>query len=255
MNADETAIAQIDTSFLQNGSKGLLLTDRRVYSSWLPQGIDLAEIRRVDFEDPSTAMRQRPGTLLINGRLAFSGRFTSAFWIDALTALGRAARSEDATARSKPKENVGGSSRVKPDWVALAAAAVCNGAAVEDVANDLMDVGATSKSADHLADELMEIRHRPQSGRAVAHIGGGLFAALVGLVVTVISVSNPSSDGTVLIVWGPVLYGLFYGVRGMYRTTIAGWPMSTNELVTEWEAEHPHIVERVDQRVVHSRRA
>lgn len=246
MSDHETAIAQIDTSFFQNGAKGLLLTDRRVYSSFLPEGMELSQIRRVTWEPPMEGLVVQPGKLLVNGRHLFTGRFSKDFWMEALAAVGQAARGESAGERPRPEEPrpARGGGRVMEDWVHLAAAAVCNNAEFEAIVDELRDAGATRKCAEQLAEELVEIRQRPQSTRAALHIGGGFIAAVVGAGVTLASFSSPSSDGTVLVVYGPVIWGMFYGVRGLYRSAIGGWPMATSDLVKIWVQEHPQAAAR-----------
>ncbi|HTU90901.1 MAG TPA: hypothetical protein VMF69_12560 [Gemmataceae bacterium] len=112
MDDDETPLALMDTSFLQNGKAGFLLTNRGLYSSFYSRPIWLAGIDDVSSAEPGFAdhlaahfipvilygffvgFRQLQNRLLVNGKTVYaSGNpLKSAFWIELLTELAEAAR-------------------------------------------------------------------------------------------------------------------------------------------------------------------
>jgi hypothetical protein len=119
MTDDEVALVLVDTSFWRNGAAGLLLTNRAIYSSWLPAPIDLAGVETARHRPPDRRgvvavellvalahffppalvlmlplllLRKRnrnQHTLLVNERVVFAGtrNLSWAFWEDVLVAL------------------------------------------------------------------------------------------------------------------------------------------------------------------------
>jgi hypothetical protein len=53
MADDELPLAMFDTSFLQNGKAGMLLTNSKLYSSSAPKAVPLCDIMAVTVETPS----------------------------------------------------------------------------------------------------------------------------------------------------------------------------------------------------------
>lgn len=116
---EELPLLFLDTSWQRNGRSGILLTNRRLYSSRLDGPIELQDVVRVTFENPSDAemifklflfvscflvgwvfilwgpwFRRR---LFVNGEVVYEARanFPGNFWVELLGALGSAARQEE----------------------------------------------------------------------------------------------------------------------------------------------------------------
>ncbi|HKI32930.1 MAG TPA: hypothetical protein VKA46_13845, partial [Gemmataceae bacterium] len=133
LDATETPLAVIDTSLLRNGKAGLLLTNRRLYSSFHRRAIPLTEIDDVSLQDPSGqallsfflivllaavcppigtlvilyfflsgGLRQVQYRLVVNGEVVYAGGnpIRHRFWIELLPALARAARRQPDPAPS-----------------------------------------------------------------------------------------------------------------------------------------------------------
>jgi hypothetical protein len=121
---EEIPLLFLDTSWRRNGRAGVLLTNRRLYSSRLDGPIELQDVTRVAFEDPSEAevlfkvalfvicclvgaivilwgpwFNRR---LLVNGEVVYGGRadIHPDFWVALLTALGDAARQGEERAEA-----------------------------------------------------------------------------------------------------------------------------------------------------------
>jgi hypothetical protein len=129
----EVPLARIDTSLLQNGKSGLLVTNRELYSSRLHRGIPLQAINEVSYEAPSGealagawalvlasvvcpplgallavlylssgGLRRLQHRLVVNGETVYSGGnpIRPAFWVELLTALAEASRQVEEQARA-----------------------------------------------------------------------------------------------------------------------------------------------------------
>ena len=113
---EEIPLLFLDTSWRRNGRVGILLTNRRLYSSRLDGPLELQDVTRATFRDPFETEMIFKGLLfvmfclvgvvfllggswfsrrlLVNGEVVYQGRedIHPDFWIDLLTALGEAAR-------------------------------------------------------------------------------------------------------------------------------------------------------------------
>jgi hypothetical protein len=130
MTDEETPLLLVDSSFLQNGKAGFLLTSRAVYSSGLDRPVPLDGIESVVHRRPDRSISvvevivvfahvifpplillaiplalrnrdRRTNALVINGRVAYRGgkNLTWGFWVDVLQALAAEARRRDAETR------------------------------------------------------------------------------------------------------------------------------------------------------------
>jgi hypothetical protein len=130
MTDEENALLIVDSSFLQDGKSGLLLTNRAVYSSLLDRPVPLEEIESVVHRPPDRSISvvevivvfahvifppliflaiplalrnrdRRTNALIINGRVAYRGgkNLTWGFWVDVLQALAAEARRRVAETR------------------------------------------------------------------------------------------------------------------------------------------------------------
>jgi hypothetical protein len=123
---EEIPLLFLDTSWRRDGRAGILLTNRRLYSSRLDGPIELQDVTRVAFKDPSESEMILKALLfvtcclvgaivilwgpwfgrrlLVNGEVVYEGRadIHPDFWVDLLTALGDAARQGEERARAGP---------------------------------------------------------------------------------------------------------------------------------------------------------
>jgi hypothetical protein len=123
---EEIPLLFLDMSWRRNGRAGILLTNRRLYSSWLDGPMELQDVTRVAFKDPSAAEvifkvlvfvtcflvgwiailwgAWFPHRLVVNGQVVYNGlgNIHPNFWIDLLTTLGDAARQGEERARAGP---------------------------------------------------------------------------------------------------------------------------------------------------------
>ena len=119
MADDEAALVLLDRSFLGNGKAGLLLTNRKLYSSWLRRAIALEDLERGAYLPPGAGEARGYGLLtpfvltaprpvrelaaawrgdhehrlFVNDQLVYAGGpVVEGFWMDALAVLAAAAR-------------------------------------------------------------------------------------------------------------------------------------------------------------------
>ncbi len=110
MDDDETPLAIIDTSMLRNGKAGVLLTNKRLYSSFYRRPIPMNELHRVEVLHPSGmpplfgpfrlywlltgGMREMQYRLMVGGEMVYAGGnpIRDRFWLEVLPALSDAAR-------------------------------------------------------------------------------------------------------------------------------------------------------------------
>jgi hypothetical protein len=89
MGAHEAPLAMIDSSTMQNGKAGMLLTTRRIYSSSIKQPIELTDIRDVSVKNPDAGdavltflfgvFHPVQFRLRVNDTVVYSGR-KSSYW-------------------------------------------------------------------------------------------------------------------------------------------------------------------------------
>jgi hypothetical protein len=232
LEPDEEPLALLDTSFWGSGKSGLLVTDRRLYSSTLIEPIPLEEIRVVGHEKPSVSDQflgnQQQPTLLVNGVTVFSGKANFDFWCELLPELGDAIRGEE--------EYEAGPLRDRPprldedELVRIGAAALCSGANPRAVARQLTDDGMHPEDARETVQELERLRSDPRPNQASKRLLGGLGLVLLGIV---LSVALSGSDG-VTVFFGLILCGLVLAGSGAYRLLVGSPPMKTQELLQAW---------------------
>lgn len=86
MARDEKPLIQFDTSFLQLGSEGLLVTDRAVYSSCMPAAIPLANCELVE---PVSGTK---GGVKVNGQVVYHYELAVGWHMECLRELAQGAR-------------------------------------------------------------------------------------------------------------------------------------------------------------------
>jgi hypothetical protein len=118
MTGDEAPLVLVDTSFLRNGRAGFLLTNRALYSSWLPHPVALEGVRTARHRPPDGRISLIEGgmfvlhvlfppaailllplvirrrnrmrhALLVNDQVAYAGQknLVWAFWVEVIVAL------------------------------------------------------------------------------------------------------------------------------------------------------------------------
>ena len=110
MDDDETPLAIIDTSMLRNGKAGVLLTNKRLYSSFYRRPMPMNELHRVEVLHPSGmpplfgpfrlywlltgGMREMQYRLMVGGEMVYAGGnpIRDRFWLEVMPALSNAAR-------------------------------------------------------------------------------------------------------------------------------------------------------------------
>jgi hypothetical protein len=232
MTDDEVPLAQVDRSFLQNGSAGLLLTNRRLYSSALGRPVPLRDVLVATFERPTQLQvfvaqmfwglyrllgKWPQPQLLVNGNPVDTGELLFGFWTDVLARLGR----ESRRGRGSPS---GGRDRDR-----VLAAAVAAGRGEDEVVAGLTQAGLDGAAVRPTVADMIALRDAPRPAPAVALIGVGLAVVLLGLVLTAAGSSGDES----LIFIGPVIVGLGVGGAGVYRLFTRP-PWTAEQLLQAW---------------------
>jgi hypothetical protein len=238
---DETPLLLVDRSFLQNGSAGLLLTNRKLYSSVLGEGIPLEDVVVTTGQTPtqleqllvsmggilSLFFRHRvQSRLLINGEEVDRGPLTFPFWVEVLTRLGRESRGRGGRTRARFRDE---------DLARLAAAAVAQGKEADATLAELTAAGVEADAAGPLVEEMVAVRDRPRYGVTAAALAFGSLLFLLGLLITL---GTMGSD-VWFIAYGPVLFGLGLLGTGLHRLVKGPPLLTTADLLKTWGAD-PH---------------
>lgn len=208
MAEGEVPLVLIDRSFLQNGKAGLLLTDRKLYSSSLRRPVSLGEVRTASSEKPTFSEQMLKHTrpepsLLVNGNVVYTGPAKAEFWTELLPKLGQALRqaegpspsgvsssetSEAAVSAPSRAAGEGGPSSAPAgqDLARIAAAAVCSGQAAEAVVALLTEAGLEAEEAEAMTEEMKRIYRQARKGSvAFLRFLGGLVLTIFGLFMAV----------------------------------------------------------------------
>ncbi len=244
MGEDETPLALVDTSFLQNGSAGLLLTNRRVYSHLLSAPVELSEITSAAFEKPTELQGLMVGlggpllfgvyrlcggrpittALRVNGQEVFQGKCNHAFWIDALTALGQAARQQDGGDRLADRL------RRRKELARHLAAAVAARLTAAEVEQRFAGV-ASAGEVRAVGEELREVYGRRQVVKSAVITAIGFVILVAAGLITL------ASEGGWLWIGG-AFAGLGLFSIGLYRLVVGPPPMTFDALHDKWAAEY-----------------
>ena len=183
----EVPLVFLDRSFFGNGKAGLLITDRRVYSSTVSYSIPLADIRIATVELKSTAevmlgSGTKDHTLFVNGaplytELATMGRKPLTFYAEVLNALANAVRQGTDTSAIPVKAGLAPQAPTSsptdsraalsgpgsgsphrpggelPEYIRIAAALVCADKPADEAFRDLGAVGVSEASARPLIED------------------------------------------------------------------------------------------------------
>lgn len=250
MGADEVPLVLIDRSFLQNGKAGVLLTNRRLYSSTFAESIPLGEILAATVEE-MTPLQQWLFVgllgplgywlwllcggqsfwprLLVNGEVVYEGKIHAAFWNDLLPRLALACR--EGTGGVGVRKNVRKQMRNEEELAWLVAAAVCSGKSGFAIIADFTRDGADQAQVRAMADAMTRLRTAPRAGTALGLLATGAAMILAGLAVTI------TSNGDV-IWYGPVLIGIPLAGIGFFRLCNGSPPLRTEDVKAQWDSEN-----------------
>jgi hypothetical protein len=196
---EEVPLLFLDTSWRRNGRAGVLLTNRRLYSSRLRGPIELQDVTRVAFKDPSGGEMVFkllvfgvhcmfgsililggplfPRRLVVNGKSVFVGRpgIDPNFWVDLLTTFGETARWGGVPCEGGPAPTMPGSSGIirpvglptDPSWAVWAGPARRPGVtALETLPHSAEGVPLAAESIDAPSWEQVERSIRGLDGHA-----------------------------------------------------------------------------------------
>jgi hypothetical protein len=234
MEPDETPLALFDRSPRKDGTAGTMITNRRVYSTFLDRPIPLADILLAHVERPSQLQEIMTGvqvvirTLLVNGTPVMVGSDKFALLADLLTELGRAVREEHGLTWVPPEGAPG------DDPLTRAAAAwVCDRRPEREIVVALAAAGMPERQADETVDGLAAIRYRRQYVLPWVLILLGFPLLLFGAFM-LLAGSDENMYGRI---WGGGV-GVFLGVAlpgiGIYRLISGKTPWRTHELLAAW---------------------
>ncbi len=240
----EEPLLLVDDSFLRNGSAGLLLTSRRLFSSRCPAYVRLAEVTSADSERPSRVLplalflmsgallyllgmlvhrlsggRPSAPRLRVNGRVVFEGKLNDHFWVQALYELGAAAGHAGGGAMlarqlADPRQ-----------LLRHTAAAVAAGLTDDEIDRTLATHTARPDEARDLRRKVRRIAARRPVGQPLLLMLCGTLAGMLGLFVTLASQSS-----SLWVIWfGPMIGGPMMALTGLYRLAV-GTPMSFDTL-------------------------
>jgi hypothetical protein len=266
MGDDEVPFVFLDRSFFGNGKAGLLITDRRVYSSTVSSSVALADIRIATAEVKSTAEVMLGGgtkdqTLFVNGapfytELATMGRKPLTFYAEVLNALANAVRQGTETSETPAKPALdpqtvsspptdspvtlsapgsGGPHRAGaelPEYVRIAAALVCADKPVDEAVRELGAVGVNEASARPLIEEMNKLRCGPRRQSAMLQLIGGLVLTPLAIGLSLITF-NPHNQ-TYIVFGGLGSLGLLLAIVGGCRLLFGSPKLKTEELIRAW---------------------
>ncbi len=266
----ELPLVFLDRSFFGNGKAGLLITNRRLYSSTVAFSIPLSEIRIAAVELKSTAEVILGGgtkdhTLFVNGapfynELATMGRKPLTFYAEVLNALANAIRQgESSAAPAKPAlapqaaASPAASSRAAtsapgsdgphragaelPEHIRIAAALVCADKSVDQAVAELGALGLAEASARPLIEEMTNLRSSPRARLALQQLIGGLVLTPIAIGLSVLSFSPQNQ--TYIVFGGLGSLGLLLVIVGGYRLLFGSPKLKTEELIRAWQDLHP----------------
>ena len=234
MEPDETPLALFDRSPRKDGTVGTLVTNRRVYGTFLDRPIPLADILLAHVERPSQLQEIMTGvqvvirTLLVNGNAVIVGTDKFALLADLMTELGRAMRDEHALPWIPPATEDGDDPLTR-----VAAAWVCDRRPDREIVVALAAAGMPERQADETVDELAAIRYRRQYVLPWGLILLGLPLLLIGAFMLLAGMG----DHVYGLLWVGGI-GVFLGFAlpglGIYRLVSGKTPWRTHELLAAW---------------------
>ncbi len=243
MEPDETPLVLFDRSPRKDGTTGTLVTNRRVYSSYLDRPIPLADILLAHVERPSQLQEIMTGvqvvirTLLVNGTPVMVGSDKFALLADLLTELGQSVRDEHGLTWVPPD----GAAEDDP-LAGVAAAWVCDRRSDREIKVALAAAGMSDERAGDMVDEMAAIRYRRQYVLPWVLILLGFPLLLFGAVILL-----GESDNVYGRIWVGGI-GLFLGFTlpgiGIYRLASGKTPWRTHELLTAWRRTRPKTTVR-----------
>ena len=267
----EVPLVFLDRSFFGNGKAGLLITDRRVYSSTVSYSIPLADIRSATVELKSTAevmlgSGTKDHTLFVNGaplytELATMGRKPLTFYAEVLNALANAVRQGTDTSAIPVKAGLAPQAPTSsptdsraslsgpgsgsphrpggelPEYIRIAAALVCADKPADEAFRDLGAVGVSEASARPLIEEMNKLRSCPRPQTAMQQLIGGLVLTplAIGLSVLTINLHNQ----TYIVFGGLGSLGVLLAIVGGFRLLFGSPNLKTEELIRAWCDLHP----------------
>lgn len=270
MSEDERPLYLFDNSFWQNGKAGLLLTDRRLYSSFARAPIAYEEIYTTTFEKPKNGKQAEKNNLakpalLVNGAAIYTGPACVPFWIDVLPQLGKACRKAlggtdaDLAVKSPssgdstwPFLDLGDKAPISPaECEQIAAAAVCDGQTNWDIVQALIDTGMNQEEAKKLTAGMLRTSdglRRPI--QAFYQLATGLLLCLSSMMGFLFSSGRQESKlaaeiigfateqmplTTFLTILKVVMAaGMLVLLLGLYRLIRGNPPLKVEQLLTAW---------------------
>lgn len=239
----EAPLLIIDTSFLQNGSSGLLLTNRHLFFSAKDKPIPLAEVLSSAYERPTLleiSLRSTFGIfyflfggekladrLVVNGVTVYEqGKINFKSWVEALVALGNASRKLGVEAGLVRRM------QLKKRLVRHVAGAIASGLTDHEIHSRFQAVNAPPETVDQLVTEMRTIHGRRKRWPAVGATLGG--AGVAGLFVAL----GLTSD----VDWLMYIFALLCGVPlfcvGVSLLVTGPPPMRTQPLIDAWNEEY-----------------
>lgn len=259
MTDDELPLAMVDTSFLQNGKAGMLLTNRRLYSSVYGNPIDLQKVFAATVDAP-TELQSFVGaktakSLLINGlavhRATGSGveNINFEFWTTLILELAKTSRGlqrvttpancqeceTQTRAHTVAKHTASATVPIdvtdadnRTDYPRLAAASICSGESEFTIVTNLVKCGMAEARAQQMVQMMLRIYQRPRRATAFLVLAAGLAITLFSVIAT---------STTEYIFYGAFLFGLPISIIGFYRVVCGSPPPSTDDLIRVWQKQ------------------
>lgn len=253
MEPDETPLVLFDRSPRKDGSAGTLVSNRRVYSTYLDRPIPLVDILLAHVERPSQLQEMMTGvqvvirTLLVNGNAVMVGSDKFVLLADLLTELGRAVREEHRRTWVPPDgvEENDPLARVTAAWV-------CDRRSEQEIKVALAAAGMPGDRAEEVVEELAAIRYRRQHVLPWVLILLGLPLLLFGALMLLGGID----DNVYGLLWGGgacVFLGFAMPGIGIYRLVSGKTPWRTHELLAAWQ--HAHVTSATRERAGSTRAA
>lgn len=225
MGEKETALAMADSSLLSQGKAGLLVTDKRVYSSRAP-AIELADITSVESETHQVSAAAPPGgTIFVDDIVVFKGATHFDFVIDLIEYLSLAARAVKA-------REAGLSQQLEPtaSVIRLAGTLILGGQAESAVAMRLQELGLAKDVSEDMVRGLTE----SSKGQRLSGLGRLISGLLIGTAgVLMVWALGSNTNGRVHFGTGIIVAGFALACSGTYRLCL-GRGMTSAELVRRY---------------------
>ncbi len=181
MGKEETPLAVFLDHKHGHATKGMLITDRYIYSAHVPIPLPIDRVCRVTTEGCTLG----PGMLLINGTIFLRHKTIDPLAVGVLTAIATEVRERHLSGSLITEANSEIAALIRDDWIRPASEAVAMGTDPAQVRAELESLGMAGPTAERLVQGLIAMT-RPGGAKAgVGMIVGGAGAFVLAVLILI----------------------------------------------------------------------